>query len=359
MQEIIDLLTKSRTLLIRAFGLALITILIVLYIPSAWGNDVQTSVTPQPLGIALDEYEYPHPVTYRSLSIESQDVRMAYMDVPAVSERPNGETVLLMHGKNFFGAYWNDTIEALRSSGYRVVVPDQVGFGKSAKPNIAYSFELLAKNTKSLLDELEIENVHVVGHSMGGMLAVRFALMYPQSVTSLTLENPIGLEDYRQKVPFRDIETEYESILSWTEKSIRDYHRTYYVEWQDAYNEYVMVHYRWTLGGEWPRLAWATASTFEMVYTQPVVQDLPMISVPTLLVIGQADRTTLGRGRVSDEVLETLGQYPELGRAAAQAIPDATLVELKNVGHIPHFEAPRSFHKTLIKFLSERSMESD
>ena len=354
MQKIIDLFTKPRTLFIRAIGLTLITILIVLCVPSAWGNNVETTTTPQPLGIALDAYEYPYSVTYRTLSIEGQDVRMAYMDIASVPDRANGETVLLMHGKNFFGAYWSNTIETLRTSGYRVVVPDQVGFGKSGKPDIAYSFELLSKNTKSLLDDLNLKRVHVVGHSMGGMLAARFALMYPQSVTSLTLENPIGLEDYRQKVPFRDINAEYESVLSRTEESIRDYHRTYYVEWQNAYDEYVMVHYRWTLGGEWPRLAWATASTSEMVYTQPVVQDLPMISVPTLLVIGQADRTTLGRGRVSDEVLATLGQYPKLGRAAAKAIPNATLVELENVGHIPHLEAPQPFHKALVKFLNEQ-----
>jgi pimeloyl-ACP methyl ester carboxylesterase len=88
-----------------------------------------------------------------------------------------------------------------------------------------------------------------------------------------------------------------------------------------------------------------------MIYTQPVVQDLPRIGAPTLLVIGQADRTTLGRGMLPPEVLATMGRYPELGKQAARAIPGAKLVELEGVGHIAHLEAPERFHAALMEFL--------
>jgi pimeloyl-ACP methyl ester carboxylesterase len=88
-----------------------------------------------------------------------------------------------------------------------------------------------------------------------------------------------------------------------------------------------------------------------MIYTEPVVQDLPRLRVPTLLVIGQSDRTTLGRASLPKEVLETLGRYPELGKRAAKAIPGAKLVEIDGVGHIPHLEAPDRFHAALLDFL--------
>ena len=88
-----------------------------------------------------------------------------------------------------------------------------------------------------------------------------------------------------------------------------------------------------------------------MIYTQPVVQDLPRLSVPTLLVIGQADRTTLGCGALKPEVLATLGRYPELGRRAQAAIPGAKLVPIDGVGHIPHLEAPVRFQTALLDFL--------
>jgi len=70
-----------------------------------------------------------------------------------------------------------------------------------------------------------------------------------------------------------------------------------------------------------------------------------------LLVIGQADRTTLGRGSLPPEVLATLGRFPELGKQAALAIPGAKLVELDGVGHIPHLEAADRFHPALLMFL--------
>ncbi len=304
----------------------------------------------EPLGIAMENYDYPYPVQFFPLEIEGKDVRMAYMDVPPLST-PNGKTVVLMHGKNFFGAYWDQTIDALAGEGFRVIVPDQIGFGKSSKPDIHYSFHMLARNTRLLLDTLGVDSVAVVGHSMGGMLATRFALMYPVFTTSLTLENPIGLEDYRFKVPYTPLEQVYAGVLAYTLEGLRNYHKTYYVEWKDEYETYVRVHWRWTLSGEYPRLAWASALTFEMVYTQPVVHEFGLLQVPTLLVIGQEDRTTLGRGSVAPEVLATLGQYPELGKAAAEAIPNATLVELPRVGHIPHFEATERWLEELLTFL--------
>src|SRR5689334_15167361 len=91
------------------------------------------------------QVSYPYPVERLSLTIEEQTVKMAYMDIKPFS-RANRKTVVLLHGKNFNGYYWKNVIPALINSGYRVVVPDQVGWGRSDKPDIHYSFHLLARN---------------------------------------------------------------------------------------------------------------------------------------------------------------------------------------------------------------------
>lgn len=312
----------------------------------------QTAKAPEALGIALEGYPYPAPVRFLPLTLQGQDVRMAYMDV-APTGKPNGRAVLLLHGKNFFGAYWRDTIRALSQAGYRVVVPDQVGFGKSSKPALDYSFHLLASNTKQLLDSLGIPKVVVVGHSMGGMVATRFARTFPEASTHLVLENPIGLEDYRLFVPWRSTEELYRDQLGATEEGMRKYQKTYYVTWRPEYDEYVQVPFRQTLSAEYPRLAWVAAATEQMIYQQPVVHDFPLVKAPVLLVIGQEDRTVVGRARVSPEVLAKHGQYPELGKRTAKAFPHATLVELSGVGHIPHFEAPEKWHQALLGFLEK------
>jgi pimeloyl-ACP methyl ester carboxylesterase len=306
----------------------------------------------EPLGIAMETYDYPYAVAFREFEIGGQRVRMAYMDVSPAGAA-NGRSVTLFHGKNFFGAYWKATIEALRAAGYRVVVPDQIGFGKSSKPEIPYSFPEMARHTKELLDQLGVKQTAVVGHSMGGMAAVRFTLMYPQTVTKLVLEDPIGLEDYRMKVPYTPTEQLYAAELKNTEESIRNYQKSYYVQWKPQYDEYVQAPYRQTLSGEYPRLAKVSALTSQMIYQQPVVHELPLIRTKTLLIVGQQDRTAPGKNRAAPEVQKTLGNYPQLGLAAARAIPGSSYVPLEGVGHIPHFEAPERFHKELLGFLSE------
>lgn len=306
----------------------------------------------EPLGIGLEGFDYPHPVDFLAYTIDDVEVRMGYMDVRP-PDGGSGRAVVLFHGKNWFGAYWEDTIEALGAAGYRVIVPDQIGFGKSSKPEIPYSFHRMAFDTKALLDTLGLDRIAVVGHSMGGMLAARFALMYPESTTHLVLENPIGLEDYRLKVPYVPTSRIYESTLRTTEEQLRQYIGSYFVEWKPAYDRYVQAHYRQTLSGEYPRLAMASALTAQMIYEQPVIHEFTQIRPKTLLVIGQEDRTALGKGRVDEETQETLGRYPELGERAAELIPDAKLVRLEGVGHVPHMAVPDRFHAELIGFLAQ------
>lgn len=169
---------------------------------------------------------YPYRVNYFNINIEGQNVKMAFMDVKPSTG--NGGTVLLFHGKNFNGFYWKDVIPFLTRAGYRVIVPDQVGWGKSSKPNIHYSFFMLANNNAMLLDSLGITKVSVVGHSMGGMLATRFALMFPQKVQKLVLENPIGLEDYSAFVPYKSLDDLYKNESNQTYESIKKYQQSYY-----------------------------------------------------------------------------------------------------------------------------------
>lgn len=310
-----------------------------------------------PLGIAMEEFPYPYPIQFLALENEGEPVRLAYMDVQFqfFAAPPRSGVVVLLHGKNFYGSYWENAINALASQGYRVIVPDQIGFGKSSKPDIAYSFDLLAANTARLLDELKIEKAAIVGHSMGGMLAVRFARNYPQRTTQLVLENPIGLEDYRFKIPAQSTEELFQAELKNTDAAAyRAFLKRYFVTWKPDYESFVEVKARTSLSGEYSRWAKASALTYQMIYQQPVRHEFGLIKVPTLLVIGQEDRTTLGRGVVSEDVLETLGQYPQLGKAAARDIPDSRLVELVNVGHIPHLEAPQKFHQSLLDFLKPK-----
>src|SRR5437879_3079148 len=132
----------------------------------------------EPYGINLEGFAYPWPVSLFDVTNEGERLKMAYMDVGA-SGQPNGRAAVLLHGRNFPASYWAPVITTLRDAGYRVVVPDQVGFGKSSKPSGELHFDTLARNTIALLDSLQIPKADIVAHSLGGMLAVRIARAYP------------------------------------------------------------------------------------------------------------------------------------------------------------------------------------
>lgn len=304
--------------------------------------------------INLSEYKYPFPVHFMKLQIQGQALQMAYMDVQP--SRPNGKTIVLLHGKNFCGAYWDSTAADLSNNGYRVIIPDQIGFGKSSKPqHLQYSFQQLAQNTKTLLDSLQITKTAVLGHSMGGMLAARFALMYPEVTEKLILENPIGLEDWKVKVPYQSVDKWYKAELQQNYEKIKQYMMdSYYAgKWSPAYDKWAQLQASWTSSPDYSLVAWNSALTYDMIFTQPVLYEFQNITVPTLLIIGQRDRTALGKANVPEEVRKTMGNYPELGNAAAKKIPHATLVPIEGVGHLPHIEAYTKFIAPLLKFLKE------
>ena len=306
------------------------------------------------LDLQLNNYEYPYETETINISAQNQELEMAFMDIKP--KNYNGKNIMLLHGKNFNGAYWKTTIEALTAEGYRVIVPDQIGFGKSSKPEtFHYTFQQLALNTKAVLDSIGVSKTAVLGHSMGGMLATRFALMYPEATEKLILENPIGLEDWKLKVPYKPVEWWYENELKKDYASIKKYQLENYYDgkWDPAYDEWVNLLAGWTLNSQYETIAWNAALTYDMIFTQPVVYEFPEIQVPTLLIIGTRDRTALGKPLVSKEVASTMGLYDKLGKTTQQKIPNSRLVEIENTGHLPHIERFEKFIVPLKNFLRE------
>jgi len=300
------------------------------------------------LSITLENVKYAYPVKYFAVESEGQDLRMAYMDV-APTQRANGRTVVLFHGKNFGGYYWTNVIKGLTERGFRVVVPDQIGFGKSSKAFIHYSFHQMAAWNKALLTSLGIERASILGHSMGGMLATRFALLYPEATEKLLLENPIGLEDYRQIVPYVNTEAQYKNELKATAETARKYYQnSYFTMWKPEYEFLVQVAGGVTNSADFPRWAKVAAMTYTMIYEQPVLYEFPNIKVPTVLFIGKEDKTIVGKGLLNPQQQALYGQYKVLGKQTASKIPKAKLIEFEGCGHIPHLEVPTEFMIALL-----------
>lgn len=307
-------------------------------------------------GPQLQGFDYPYPVQHLSLNSQQQQLEMAYLDVPAA--KPNGKVALLLHGKNFCAATWQGSIEALTAAGYRVIAPDQIGFCKSSKSKqYQFSFQQLAVNTKALLDKLNIKQVTVMGHSMGGMLATRFALLYPNETEKLVLVNPIGLEDWKALgVPYRTVDQWYQRELNTSAAGIKQYQlSTYYAgKWRPEFDRWVEMQAGMYNGEGKEQVAWNSALTAEMIFTQPVLYEFGQLKMPVLLMIGELDNTAIAKDIAPAELKPKLGNYAKLGPAAVKAIPNASLVTFADLGHSPHIQDPDRFHQQLIKQLQTK-----
>ncbi|KAF2190059.1 alpha/beta-hydrolase [Zopfia rhizophila CBS 207.26] len=301
-------------------------------------------------------FTYPWPIKLYKFTSQRQPLEMAFMDVRPQSA-PNGKVAALFHGKNFCAATWEGTARTLVSAGFRVIIPDQIGFCKSSKPE-RYQFTLqqFALNTYGLLQALSIENVTVIGHSMGGMLATRYSLMYPGSVNELALVNPIGLEDWKALgVPYQSIDVSWGQEANSSYESVRAYQQsTYYVgQWVPKYDVWVKMLVDIYKGSQSAPFIFNQAQTTDMVLTQPIVYEFGLLKPRTLLINGKKDTTAIGKQWSPPDVAAKLGHYDVLGKGTVAKIPNGTLIEFDDLGHAPQIQDSERFYAALMGWLTK------
>ncbi|MDP0491800.1 MAG: alpha/beta hydrolase [Verrucomicrobiota bacterium JB023] len=301
----------------------------------------------------LSEFAYPFEVETFEFESQRQRLEMRYMDI---GEESSDRVVVLLHGKNFSGYYWERVANDLQEQGFRVIIPDQIGFGKSSKPEAyQYSFRQLALNTKLLLESLDVEKTCLVGHSMGGMIATTFAADFPGMLDKLILVNPIGLESYAKYVDFKDTNFFYENELNKTVEKARDYQKKNYYDgnWSDAYEELLKPLKGQLAGDDWEIVAWNNALTYGPIFSESVVERFPLIKTPTYLIIGTRDTTGPGRDWKKEGVTRKLGDYSQLGKQAQSLIEGSQLFELEGLGHMPQYEDYAAFKEVFDKALED------
>ncbi|MEN3746758.1 alpha/beta hydrolase [Sphingomonas sp. HF-S3] len=309
------------------------------------------------LGANLERFAYPFPVKWYETRSQDAPVRMAYMDL-APTATANGRTVVLLHGKNFCAATWEATARTLAARGYRVIVPDQIGFCKSSKPaGYQYSFHAMTELTRGLLDQAAVGKVVLVGHSTGGILAMRFALLHPERLERLVLVNPLGLNDtVAEGVPYADVGTLRAEEAKTDAKSIRAYQqRTYYSgKWRPDYDRWVAMLAGQYASDDGDVVRDAQARLSDMILTQPVAAEIPRIRTPVSLIIGQKDLTAFRANTAPEAIRGRVRTVPKAAEEAVTRFRDARLVRLPMLGHSPQVEDPAAFEAALLAELARR-----
>lgn len=252
-------------------------------------------------------------------------------------ETGEGDAVLLIHGLGYDRRGWGPALDILADR-FRVVTFDNRGVGESDAPPGPYSTAEMAADAKAVLDDAGVGQAHVVGTSLGGMIAQEFASRYPERVGSLVLNatTPAGAEAFA--MPERSVERfaafaddpSLENLRGLVENSLSDWTVASRPQLVEQIFRYRLDH----LPRLEPWLAQAAAGrTFSSIAA------LPMLTTPTLVIHG-----------IDDNVVDY--RNAEL---LTQAIPGAELVLVPHMGHLGFWERPRDFVETVAGFFDRRA----
>ncbi|AHM61899.1 alpha/beta hydrolase fold containing protein [Flammeovirgaceae bacterium 311] len=289
-----------------------------------------------------------------SLQAQQQQKVLRVLDSIAISYTEAGrgkETLILLHGLGGTRDHWMRNLPGL-SQHYRVLALDLPGYGQSQLQQLPEENLLLffSKAVVALMDSLSVQKAHLVGHSMGGQLALLLALEQPQRVSSLVLAAPAGIETFTTQeatglkayaaASFQQKQSEEQIRQSWAMNfSAMPAETEPLIRARLALNEY----------DYYPTYAQVLQAGVSGMLEAPVASRLGEIKMPALIVFGAEDKLIPNRYLHPGLTTEAIAQQ------AQTVIPDSQLVLLPAAGHLLQFEQPEAFNKALLQFLKLNS----
>jgi pimeloyl-ACP methyl ester carboxylesterase len=287
-------------------------------------------------GVAFAQLQYP--LATKTVKVGTAEI--AYTDVG------KGEhTLVLIHGLGSYLPAWNENIEALAAE-YRVIAIDLPGYGKSSKAGWSYSMEFFAKAVRGVVRQLGIERPTLVGHSMGGQIAMTYALLWPHDVQALVLSSPAGLETFEDgEAKWLAGATTPDFTCGASEEAIYVRHAQNFHRMPKAAEFMVEDRVRVIGGPDFRDYCRAVSRSVAGMLDAPVADRIPEIGVPTLVVFGKSDQL------IPNPFLHG-GSTEKLAKKAVQRFPDADLVMIDRAGHMAQFEQPIVWNAAVLRFLA-------
>jgi 2-hydroxy-6-oxonona-2,4-dienedioate hydrolase len=289
---------------------ALLLILVSLFVCLSWAS-AQTTAPP--------------PIVRADKEVRIYGQKIRYV------EAGTGAPVILLHGLGGNSTNWTLNINVLAAK-YRVIVPDQIGFGQSDKPLINYRVGTYVDFLDRLYNELKIERAVLVGNSMGGWIAALYAIAHPEKVTRLVLVDAAGF------APPKDFDAKQLAALNpSTRDGVRQlaalvfYNKQLYTS--DTAIDFMLAQ-RMAAGD-----GYTIQSLIESIARREDMLDgkLSSIKQPTLLIWGRHDGLT---------------PLAEFGERFKREIAGAEFIVFEECGHVPMVEKPTEFNAALMKFLA-------
>jgi pimeloyl-ACP methyl ester carboxylesterase len=286
---------------------------------------------------SMQELEYPYPTKFQTID---EATRIAYMEVGPM----NGPVLLFIHGLGSYSPAWKQNLAGLQDK-YRCIAIDLPGYGKSSKGAYEGSMTSFARMVGAFISAKGLKDVTVVGHSMGGQIAMTLALTQPEMVKQLVLAAPAGFETFSpgEKEWFRTSLSAKATRVTPAKQIVLNYHGNFYNMPKEA--DFMIRD----------RLAMRTADDFEWycyiipqsvkgMVNEPIFNRLPEIKQPVLVVFGENDELIPNRFMHG-------GTTQAVAEAGHQKLPNSELVMLPKKGHFVQFEGFEAFNEAVRGFV--------
>ncbi|NEM96479.1 alpha/beta fold hydrolase [Pontibacter burrus] len=276
----------------------------------------------------------------------AKKVKLANGTTIAYTDQGKGtETLILIHGLGSYLPAWNKNIEDL-SKNYRTIALDLPGYGKSSKEDVQPGMANYAQTVLALMDKLKIKKAILVGHSMGGQIAITAALQAPERVNKLVLAAPAGLETFteQQKQLFKMTVTPESVQNTPADKAAANIKINFYQMPADAQ---FMIDDRLKMAesADFGNYSKAVAASVAAMVDEPVYDKLPQLQVPTLIIFGEQD--TLIPNKYLNPNLTTQA----VANIGKEKIKNSQVILLPEAGHFVQFEQAAAFNKAVRDFI--------
>jgi pimeloyl-ACP methyl ester carboxylesterase len=266
------------------------------------------------------------------------DLDIAYVDVG------HGPLVVLIHGLGEHLGYWSENLPGLVEGGARVIALDLPGFGRSSKPDGDYGIAWEAAAVRGLLDAVAPnESAVLVGHSMGGQIAARFALAWPERVRALVLVAPAGIERFEAgEAAWIERNTSAKALRDQDDDALRaHFHRNVFHRWNDAAERHLVDRMRLRSAPDFDRYLHAVVRMVHAMLDEPVASELPNLKPPVTVLFGDQDH-------LIPNPLVHGGTTADVAAEAQRLMPGARVELLPDVGHMIQIEAPERTNRAIL-----------
>ncbi len=278
------------------------------------------------------------PLPYRYVDVDG--VTVAYVDSGGA-----GSPLVLVHGLSSYTSFWEEQIPALSAAGYRVIALDLPGYGASDRPDAPCTPPWYAALVARFMETLGVPRATIMGHSMGGQIALTLALTEPDRVSRLVLSAPAGFE--RFTTGERDWMKGFwheKRALEADEDAIRANMAMNFAVMDEGVERLVRERVRMAGTPEFAGTSVAVARSVAGMLDFPVLDRVGEIRAPTLIVFGRDDRL------IPNPVFHG-GSTAAFARDAAASIPGAELALISGAGHIVHHDRPEAFNAIVLDWL--------